>query len=686
MDAEFVSSWFQKRAITIDELTGHMDFALELLDLGISHGVPGLNVMRDRVELLCRFVYDSDAVALSAPSVDFRLETDCSSPPEAILLHFLSRSASIDIDRARPILKHDLEKHILAFVGVDIIMWQTLLGEITKRCRRDLGWCFIVLDTSKKDPRAEDGKLGALLESFVRECIFTTERNDQWSLITEIMQLHPRFLKTEPWIHIKDLADSAVILVRYHQLHTPYQLDIISKEMDAQKRLLVKLGRIPLMGRMDVVRRGSGMTSSFDISDEDGVQLLLDAMLKLQKLICREIPVEVIYEDFVHGLLACGRSDFFLFVRSLLFPESAISAHIGRRNKLHRPLTLEKAEALLLRAAREYFDNAESNDLQHVSLRLAMECLEIVPLDLFEPGADLVKRIQKERLFYEAACELCGYIPDLLPIQVRHQVDKIPLLRRAIQCSARLYKDVEWVQELALRILPEEISCQSDVQMELFEFMVEASIARGDYDHAVSLCLDHMKPMATMDKTKNAPLSSTSILRVVRCCYEVAKEEQYSDSDRRLQLIGQALMLVPDNIRGDGKDTIQVKQILEVWKKIEAGMSKSGGGANRRRTQHHDGGSPIARDPFFSRLPPLTSESVASARDYQVRTFQEAVDATPNPLLEVATGSEVDAGSEVVLRALEEDSFMGMVQWMLASPSVCLFQLVDVGANQLFIH
>ena len=122
-----------------------------------------------------------------------------------------------------------------------------------------------------------------------------------------------------------------------------------------------------------------------------------DDMVKLWRHACSELPAETPYAEWMQAVLLAGE---FRFAADYLSRDAA-QEHINGAT----------AEAVVLEAAREYFDSATS--ARDPTLERAAECLRVLPLPSDEIAAEL-RLLQAMKMLDAYGCTLT-------PLQVRRQ-------------------------------------------------------------------------------------------------------------------------------------------------------------------------------------------------------------------------------------------------------------------------
>lgn len=563
VDNSFLVDWYVRRAIALEESTGMVDHALELVTIAREKGVVDLDRVQERISRIVRFVYDPVAAKLPpSATLDNAFIRGALDNDNGFLMDlFLRRSSGLELHSKSYLVSNDISVHLLPLVdSVDAA--SHLMDVIHKRSLKDMRWCSLFVQCVQGRPSGVAVYLDdKQLVLFVHRCISCTNRADQWKEIAQLLKIVQRFHQssariTDTW---NDYVVAAELLDRQNIHLTPKQLEDIQQNPTAQHQLITKLARIPLVSH--------GESSM----GEDTVQLLLDAMLRLQKTLCSAVESAEIYERFIAGLLTCGHSSFFGFVRDLLFPEPSTAEN--RAKSPRSPVDPTKAKSIILNAAREYMENSESANATDPLFKLALECLDVVPVSAISANADLVEAVKNERKFADAIGELCSLSSDLLPIQVLHHSSPIDLIREVIRSSPTLYADTSKVVSLASKLI--RVPKLDHIgQISLLSEMVDSAIGHADSHRAYSICLDLVTMVReSREKKRGTTLPSDAMDIVCSSCYQVAREQQFGDSAKRRKLLGYALSFMCTGVgryacNKSGK-VVTSSTILQVWKEME---------------------------------------------------------------------------------------------------------------------
>ncbi|GAA6018217.1 hypothetical protein JCM11491_005637 [Sporobolomyces phaffii] len=285
---------------------------------------------------------------------------------------------------------------------------------------------------------------------------------------------------------------------------------------------------------------------------------------------------EEMWKIFFGGLLGAGR---FSLARSLLNPSS-----------MQAPLEPNAVEDLVVSASREFYDNAEEGNLNRGDMKLAFDCLAVAPQ---------TPRIRQERDFIEATSRLCSFrlesragIP-VTPIEIRHSSDRLSFISRLLARNDDAFRHPEMVLDLVTKL-----GYRGDrlAEVRTLAMIGDAAMSARDFDRAATACdrmveiVERMKKLAGKGKdarpesisipssfgaapsssTMTVPPSEEAASLVWRSCLQLGRNPGFGDSARRMQVLGQALVLCPPD---------QIATILPVWTETEHAVVQE----NRRK-------------------------------------------------------------------------------------------------------
>lgn len=179
--------------------------------------------------------------------------------------------------------------------------------------------------------------------------------------------------------------------------------------------------------------------------------------------------------------------------------------------------------------------------------------------------------IQRERAFIEATSRLTSFSSlSLTPFQIRHAKSKLNLIRRVISTSDDAYRHEAIILELAGKLGLGDTPSRGQI----FGMLADAAVSHAEFE----LAYDYTQRLFELvrDRHKRRSTDEDEELRVVlwKTCLELGRQDEWSDIDSRMLLLGRAVEYCPS-------DTIP--SILTTWRKVEDGSIKLSQAAKRRR-------------------------------------------------------------------------------------------------------
>ncbi|CAG8579002.1 9234_t:CDS:2, partial [Dentiscutata heterogama] len=523
--SSYITQWYVDRAHKIDSSSGQVDKALSLVRYGIKKNVKNLETLEEDLHMLSQLVYN--CYPSSNDKITMTLDEFESLTEDEIIKTFLRQTD---------------EKRIVNDVRVYIIPFLKLLPE--RRARKaefsdkndkylhptdllykyildlsssHLDWCCLLFEASKPTLTAEERVITS------DEDLAKTKDKKQLRKIINSLEIH---------------INAAKILARYNNTISLRWFLQSTKNYAMQKQLCIQLTR--------KASNDSEIDGEHFENDNEWIQLL-EEMKMLQgdgKGVLGEISIEGIYEDFISGLLSCGK---FRLAREILLPTDK-----------PRPLEMDKAEKLVINASREFFDNAASGNMNHGYMKMAYECLQILPIS---------DTITSDLEFIEATHILSekkiGYQPGvpIHPMQLRLSSNRLDFIDRLLSTYEDAYLDPKSIIKLSKKLGYQK---NKVAEVKVMAMLADAALRDNNFATAYSTCIDLVnvvKTFASGNKSDNKNEELASAKDVTwRICYEIAKQENHQDLEQQMTLMGYALSLCPSD---------QITDILNLWRKLE---------------------------------------------------------------------------------------------------------------------
>ncbi|KAG9284134.1 hypothetical protein G9A89_022908 [Geosiphon pyriformis] len=597
-----ITKWYYDRAHKIDCISGQVDTALKFIRHGIEKNVRDLETLEENLHMLAILVYEcysaSDPVSISTTLVEWEDYSEAE-----IVQKFLGQT-----DKTR--IVSDVKQFVLPFLQLlsarhariasdhhnnkymQLEPMNLLYDYILTLSEIRLDLCCLLFEASKptlgKEERiiVSDKDLAVLALS----CLYGNDSNDQWAVMTRIFECLPIFD-----VEVTNVSDTLIDIKNWQSPLTPSCfLELFRNKNEEELQCIIEsldihLNAVDILSRYDnpvplrwflqslndyhlqkqlsikLVRKASGGPDSRGerLESEDEWTLLLEDMMKLYDNgngVLGKLSIEEIYKDFISGLLNCGKLEL---AREILLPVDQ-----------PKPLEISTAEKLVIDASREFFDNATSGNMHHGYMKIAYQCLQILPKsDAIKSELEFIEAthiLTERKIFYQPG------IP-IHPIQIRLAPNRLDLIARLLSTNETVYQNPELILELARKL---GFRQDKVAEVKVMAMLADAALRATDYTTAYQLCNDVVraaKNIATASSASTFAIPGTNYIEQYpktdslksreandvswRVCYEVGKQENFPNLEQRMILLGYALAFCP---------TEQAINILNLWRKLEA--------------------------------------------------------------------------------------------------------------------
>ncbi|GFP88784.1 mag2-interacting protein 2 [Phtheirospermum japonicum] len=451
-----LSSWYKKRARDIDVLSGQLDNCMCLVDLAIRKGISELQQYLEDIFYLHQLIYSDENEDGSDFSMSLATWEQLPDYEKFKLIMMGVKENNVItrlLNKAIPFM----QKRFFASTGDDanngsvdsfLVRW---MKEIVTQNK--LGMCSIIIEEGYRDMSNNHFfKDEVELVDCALQCIYFCNDVDSWSTMSTILSKLPQMRDLEAE-HIKDrvkLAEGHVEagrLLAYYQVAKPisFFLDAHSDDKGVKQILRLLLSKF--------IRSQPGRT------DHDWANMWRD-LQSLQEKAFPFLDLEYMLIEFCRGLLKAGK---FSLARNYLKGTSSVA------------LATDKAENLVIQAAREYFFSAPT--LACSEIWKAKECLNIFPSSRnVRAEADIIDAV---------TVRLPNLGVNLLPMAFRQIKDPMEIIKLAITSQSGAYLNVDELIEIAKLL---GLSSQEDISTVQEAIAREAAFA-GDVQLAFDLCL-----------------------------------------------------------------------------------------------------------------------------------------------------------------------------------------------------
>ncbi|KAL1541618.1 MAG2-interacting protein 2 [Salvia divinorum] len=454
-----LSSWYMKRARDIDSLSGQLENSMCLVDLAIRKGISELKDFLADIHCLFQLIYSDE----NEDDTNFFMNLaswEQLSDYEKFKLIMMDVKEDNVIPRLHQKGVPFMQRRVSVLTGVDATVGQLTpaksadsflvrwLKEVAAQNKLEL--CLIVIEEGCRDmaePPIFKDKME--LVDCALKCIYLCSDVDRWSTMSTILSKLPQMRAADIKKRLK-LAEGHVEagrLLACYQVAKPINFFVNSHLDEKGVKQILRL----LFSKF--IRWQPSRT------DHDWANMWRD-LQSLQEKAFPFLDLEFVLIEFCRGLLTAGK---FSLARNYLKGTSSVA------------LATDKAENLVIQAAREYFFSAPT--LTSPEIWKAKECLNIFPSSrTVRVEADIIDAV---------TVRLPNLGVNLLPMAFRQIKDPMEIIKLAVTSQSGSYLNVDELIEIAKLLglsSPEEIS------------RVQEAIAReaaftGDIQLASDLCL-----------------------------------------------------------------------------------------------------------------------------------------------------------------------------------------------------
>ncbi|KDP42146.1 hypothetical protein JCGZ_03013 [Jatropha curcas] len=458
--------WYMNRARDIDGYSGQLENCLSLVDLACSKGIHELQQFHEDISYLYQLMYSDESdedICFDISLMEWEQLSDYEK--FRMMLKAVKEENVVQKlhEKAIPFMKsrfHDLvpghqgqSKDFLFSSHKDgsfLVRW---LKEIALENKLDI--CLIVIEEGCRELQGNGFfKDNTEAAECALQCVYLCTVTDRWSTLATILSKIPQNQDTEIYIDGLDkrltLAKGHIEagrLLAFYQVPKPmnFCLEAHADEKGVKQILRLMLSKF--------VRRQPGR------SDNDWASMWRDMQCLREKAFPFLDP-EYMLTEFCRGLLKAGR---FSLASNYLNGTGSVS------------LALEKAENLVIQAAREFFFSASSLSCSEVWK--AKECLNLFPSS---------KQVKAEADAIEAlTVKLPNLGVTLLPMQFRQIRDPMEIVKMAITSQPGAYLHVDELIEVAKLL---GLNSSDDISAVEEAIAREAAVA-GDLQLAFDVCL-----------------------------------------------------------------------------------------------------------------------------------------------------------------------------------------------------
>ncbi|KAJ7654953.1 secretory pathway protein Sec39-domain-containing protein [Mycena polygramma] len=574
LSSDQLSEWYRNRIHGIISATGMIDVALAVVQHAAPQSIPGLDEMGEELSLLARLVYDAPQ-ADDGTDDDWTLDRWYAMDPLAVVRAYLAHSTpeTLARDMWRLVMPYlfVLESRAERAGNPDPAIRTRILYEYILNV--PLETAAAIFEASKPIlPKAQriiqnDEDMARLALA----CLYGSNSLNEWTTMNQIFECLPAWDITRDDGE-EDAADTTIIsLGAYVTPSTtrprctasdlliffqPLPLTSLSRALDIldvhlESGEILSRWSVPaplrwfLQSNSDVpeqrswanrmARRAGG--SEDKLKSLDDWEWLLEDMLKLTgkgdsglRGAFGLLSQDEVLRIFLGGLLSTGNFD--------------ITKTLIRSSKNKLSLSPEAIEDICLSCSRELYDNASSGNYNFGDMKLAYECLDVPPLS---------DRIQREKEFIEATSRLSSFNVmsgpgiSISPLEIRLTKDRLSLVSRVLSSNNDAYKHTEVILDLV-----HKLGLRNNVVAEAEDFLR----AYETSERMVETVLTLRETYSHIDTPEVQEASEVCWV----ACYQLGRQPEFDDINKKLSLLGRALELCPPD---------KLHDVLIAWRRLE---------------------------------------------------------------------------------------------------------------------
>nr|GEW20582.1 MAG2-interacting protein 2 [Tanacetum cinerariifolium] len=511
-----LSNWYKCRARDMDTLSGQLDNCLSLIEFACRKGIKELQEFHELISYLHQLIYsdfDDHDMNFSMSLITWEQLSDYEK--FKLMLKGINEENVIKRlqDRALPFMHKKLVSvplppgdEVVDTAHSFLVRW---MKEVAMENKIEV--CLIVIEEGCKEFGGSSYfRNEAEAVDCALQCLYLVTATDKWSTMASILSKLP-YLHGYAVEGLKKHLKLAEGHVEAGRLLTLYQVPkpiTFFLEAQSDSKSVKQILRLILS---KFIRRQPGRT------DNDWANMWRDFQ-SLQEKAFPFVDLEYMLMEFCRGLLKAGK---FSLARNYLKGSGSVV------------LPTEKAENIIILAAREYFFSASS--LSCSEIWKAKECLNILPSS---------RNVMIESDIIDAlTVKLPRLGVNILPMQFKQIKDPMEIIKLAITSQVGAYLNVNELIEIAKLL---GLNSQDEISSVQEAIAREAAVA-GDLQLAFDLCL-------IMAKKGHGP--------VWDLCTALARGPALENMDinSRKQLLGFALSHC---------DKDSIGELLHAWKDLD---------------------------------------------------------------------------------------------------------------------
>ncbi|KYM76506.1 Neuroblastoma-amplified sequence [Atta colombica] len=528
LTSDLLQKWYKTRAYEIEKNSSLVDNALQLVKIGKSHNIEGLEDLLLELETLDDLVYtvhleDMPLDKLEKMSNMEKIKLLMSTSNEVNFVENIKNLLLPFIKRRHQYLGGDLQKFLLS----DYLICLS---------KDDLTFPVKFFECLKQTQDIEIIELIDDVVTLALDCIYACDNLDMYEkakdILDSISKNHDEKRSNATQEDVRDMSleecerelDCVRILNKYGVKTT---LKFIQKNRND-----------PDVARLLLIQMATSLNKSLIPPDEREWAQLLNHMLEIHGLIFSCIAVETCFEICVSARLL---SRIKCIIRNCV---TLIETKKNEKSLLK--VSYEKAVDLILVASKEYFNG--SRMLTDPHMELAKTCLDLIEDDNIniKEEYDLIKSLQI----------LNEFNIDILPLQVRLMIDRLNLIERCLNNQKDAYKNQQRLLILATYLRIEGNNSRLR-EGKISELIAKKSFETEDYSTCATICMQ---------------LAENNYLPAWEICLNLGRCDNYQDLKIRQKCLWFAVNNGPSDILGNVLEHMYLLEIQILHKNLELWM------------------------------------------------------------------------------------------------------------------
>ncbi|KAH6594275.1 hypothetical protein BASA50_006746 [Batrachochytrium salamandrivorans] len=483
-DEQHILSWYKARILCLENYTYNTQNSMELAEFAVSHGVPHVQPILDRLAILDNLLKhssysgDVDKMALDSP---FTLSDLMRLDVHDVIELILKNSDEWTI-------VHDMRKLVQPLLDPSTLFnSKSIVSGLSKLGISNPNAVLAVFQSSSLDVPFLDRLLSSpmMLADIISTICYEHFSDANIPVYEKMLNLALAVLEDSSesvdileidGYAIERLSDlhqltlrlkGAKILATFGILMTISDLQSMESSDSQQRQLVEKIPRQALL-RISLGENKSSRDTLFQ-------SVLIDMLeLKAIGILC-SISSDDLYTSFLRVAASNGMHSF---IQNIL---------LGTSGSSHGIVSLKLCQEVLVSVAREMLDNADSGNKSKGLLKNACDCLTLVEQSPdMKQELELIDAVNTIIGKYHLIDEKTG--SELMPIQVRLHPDRLDLIRQLLTLNPQLNASSEMILELTRKLCGSETALSLATQLRVRAYMADAAIDEGSVDVAVYYC------------------------------------------------------------------------------------------------------------------------------------------------------------------------------------------------------